>query len=429
MLASTTARTRFQRLTTYQEPVTYETGDTSKACHHVIIDPSLELGQEQFEDGSQKHERGTVLPPWKGPKSWKAGFKTPLHKTCVLTLGDFYESALGKKQAQSTITGAAGFTATGFTYTGGTPHNWVIVAYGSGRLVHVPIARLIAGGPNQAIYAYQLPTAAGITSVKNPSDFGAVPNKGQSYIEDPAAGFLSFSAETDRAGDTGQLTYKLTGAVPTGLILEKAQGDRMKAQIALEGRGWARAAVPTIVKPTRPVRHASPWQTKAYLLTDFDAPAATPATTGITSYKVNLAPQWLPVDGTQDRLGADEGTLPQHSTQEWRRDDPIGNGTLEIVTTKLVQAHLDNYETGNVDYHVAIIDYIGDPGSTGYDGSAHCLYFPKCRLIAPPQEVDNGGWMGHRLLFHVIDERDVGTGAGQMSTELITKLAAAFFMP
>lgn len=377
--------------------------------------------QDLFEDVSARTDRNAKRAPWKGEFKNTLSYKAPLSKMLVPQLGSVFKSALGAVSNNTVLGSLGSFTATSFAYGSGSPDRWVAVVYASGRIVFRPVVR-VSGGV--AYYGFQLPTAVSISTILNAKDFGALSGRG--YYEEPGADMLSFGGEIDRHSEPDQIKATLQCMIPTSIGWEMAPGSRKHASFAFEGRAWIKNTAANIAAATKPVKHSPSWQTDCYLLTDFDSPAATPSVTKITSYKLQFAPKWLANDSSQSRSGATEATLPKHSLAEWRRDDPMQED-IEIVLTYADNTHNTNYDA-EVDYQIAIIDYLGNPGSSDWAGDAHCTYLPKARIKVAPETVNNNGIDGMRLVFHGADERDVGTTVGQMSTTQITKLAFSQFI-
>lgn len=421
-MAARGARQRIQRITSMRESA-LGTPDTSTKKHLPgIKDVTYTPLQTMFEDESQRTDRNAKLPPWKGDKTNTLAFKSPLHKSSIVTLGNFLESALGGKENNTALSGTGTYTTSSFAYAGGTPDRWVIVSYGSGRRVFRPVVRVAAG---VAYYGYQLPTATGIASVTNAKDFGAA--TGACYYEDPSAAFLSFTHEIDRPSEPDAEDCILYGSVPTSFICQMAFGDRIHFEHAFKGTIWDPSTGANLDNPARPVSHASPWQTECYILDDFDSPGATPAKTTISGYRLNLAPDWLGLTGSQGRAGAAEDEVPESPIVEWRRDQSLVEGTIEINTTFIEPSLMTGYTEGTR-YQIGILHYLGYQSGTAFEGDAFCLYLPTAVLAEKPQVVNQGGCDGYRCLFHIVDERDVGTAAGEMSSGLICKAAVAQFI-
>ena len=415
------ARQNIQRLSLYEES---SLGTASLGTiQHIggFSELAYTATQDQFEDTSARDDRNAKRAPWKGEFKNSLNFKAPLSKMLVPQLGSAFKSALGSVQNQTALGGLGGFTATGFTYGSGEPDQWVAVVYASGRIVFRPVVRKAGGA---ASYGFQLPSGAGISTIFNAKEFGAL--SGRCYFETPGADMLSLGGQIDRHNEPDQVKITLDSMIPNSLMWEMAPNQRKHATFGFEGRGWIKNSAANVAAATKPTKHSPSWQTDVYLLTDFDAPAVTPSVTKITSYKVQFAPKWLNNESSQSRSGATETTLPKTALTEWRRDDPMQED-IEVVLQYADNTHNTNYDN-EVDYHIAIIDYLGNPGSSNWAGDAHCTYIPKARIKIPPEIVNNNGVDGMRLLFHGADERDIGNGAGQMSTGLITKLAFAQFI-
>jgi hypothetical protein len=421
MPAVSSPRAITTRISTYRE-TSIAVGDVAQIKHLPgVTEPGWKVEQEKFEDGSQRGVRFIQQAPYKGAKSNSFNFRLPLHKNLIVTAADFFESALGKKHANVALSGVGNITLTSFDYTGGVPDPWVVVTYTTGRKAFRPVVRVNAG---VAYFGYQLDTIANVQSVMNAKDFGAA--TGACFSEDPAGGYLSFTAEVDRAGEPGQRPYTLKGAVPFNVLLQMAFGGRKHIDLAFNGTSYVEGA-PNIASAAKPQKHSAPFATEAYILSDFAAPGAAPAKTPITGYKFNVAPQWTPVLGSVSRSGANNDTLPDSPVLEWSRGDPLGDGLLEITTSFTSSTWQAAFDAGT-DFHVGIVDLLGDPGAGSYNGDALCSYFPKARLVAPPEEVPNGSAIGHKLLFHLRDEREIGTAAGEMSADRITKATIAQFI-
>ena len=417
------ARQHIERLSIYEES---PLGTANLATiQHLggISEIAHSEAQDQFEDTSQRDDRNAKRAPWKGEYKNTLGYKAPHSKQLVTQLGSVFKSALGTEQAQAAlVVTLGGVTLTSFPYTGGEPDQWVIVQHFGGRLSYRPVVRKTGG---VAFFGFQLPTiAGGIVAIVNAKDFGAL--SGRCYFETPGADMVALGAQLDRHSEPDQVKVTHSAQVPTSLLWEMAPGSRKMVTVGMEGRGWIKNAAPNILASTKPVKHSPSWQTDIYLLTDFDAPAAAPAVTKALSYKVQFAPKWLNLESTQARGGATEASLPQYSLTEWRRDDPMQED-IEIVIAFADNAHNVNFDN-EVDYHIAIIDYLGNPGSSNFVGDAICTYIPKARLKAAPEITGNNGVDGMRLLFHGADERAAGDVVGQMSSALLTKLAFAQFI-
>ncbi len=431
MPAVTVARGKFQRISTYRESA-LGVGDAgvsdANVKHQVAIrDTSFALSQEMEEDTSQTTERGTTIAPWAGAKSCALAFKTPLHKRSFLAVGDYFESALGGVESLTALSGVASITASSFTFSGGACSRWVAVTYASGRVVFRPVMRVVPGSPSTAHFAFQLPTASGVSTVVNAKDFGG---GGACYFEAPSSSYLSFTAELDRAGETGQLKSFLTGLVPSSLRLSVEGRQRKAIDLAFQGLDWTDPPV-TLTKigdPERPTSQAAAWSGEVYLLTDYDSPGAAPAPVSVVGATVNLAPSWEASEGTQSRTGAAESGIKSHPVTEWVRAMSLADPILEL-TLQVPQISLYGATPGaeGTKFHIAWIDYLGSPGSSGYAGDAVCHYAPLAYLASRPEEVAVGGRMGQRLRFHLRDERALGNSAGQMSDSQKTKWTTAFF--
>lgn len=376
--------------------------------------------QKTYDDASQANDRNYQLAPWLGEKSNTLGFKLPLHKLLVPNAGDLFQAALGGKRASTDLTGTGTFTTTSFAFSGGTPHDWVVFVNAAGRLIYRPVVRHAAG---VATLGFALPTGYVPTSAKNPSQFGAL--TGASYFEDPNAQFLSLQAEIDRPGEPDKVDFILKGMVPNLLRMSLQQGQRRMVEVGLQGTDWTQSTGANIADAAKPVKQSQPWQTDCYILSDFAAPGADPAKTQILSYSVNLAPGWLALPSSIGRAGANEDTLPANPTVEWRRDKSLTEGTIEIVTA-FAATTWETSRAAETDFDIALIDYLGNPAGA-FAGDAFCQFFPKARL-KEVSTVQNNGIDCSRLLFHLRDERDVGTSAGQMSSGLIRKHDFASFI-
>jgi len=422
-MAARGARQRKQRISIMRETA-LGVGDTATIKHIPgLRDVAYTTDQDMFADGSQTHDRVTELAPWLGEKKNTLAFKTPVHKNLILTMGDSIEASLGGVRSNTGITvNPASVTLTQFTFTAGVPDDWVIITYASGRKVYRPVSRT---NGTTAFFAYQLDTITGVAAVQNASQFGAT--TGKTYYEEPNAQFLSLQAQMDRPGEPDKEDNVLKGMVPNLCEWSMGLGDRLFLNVAYQGTSWKQETGANLANPLRPSKHAAPWQVEAWILSDYDSPGAAPARTPIVSYKVNLAPTWFPISATQDRGGSDEATIPDSSVIEWRRQEALGNGEIEIVTAFASTAWKTAF-AAETDFQIALVAYLGNPGSTSFSGDAMCLYLPKCRLKVQPSVVNNGGADGQRLLFHARDERDVGTSAGQMSSNLIKKAAFTNFI-
>ncbi len=423
MPAVTVARSKFQRLTLKKESSIGTEDGAATARHIWIQDPSFSVAQEAEEDTAQTTARGTQLAPWPGAKSCTLAFKSPLHRATVDTVGELFESALGGKESLTALSGVSSITATGFSFSGGTPSRWVAVTYASGRVVFRPVVRV--SGSN-AFFAFQLPTATGVSGVVNAADFGS---GGACYFEDPSGDYLSFRAELDRAGEPGGIDYLLTGLVPGTLRIAVEGKQRVAVEAAFQGLDWtAGATLTNIGNPARPFSQASPWAGELFLLSDYDSPGAAPSALGLISASVNLAPTWEANEGTQSRLGATEGTPPSHPVREWVRQMGLADGVIELVL-QVPQSSLASAVPGpdGTKFHLALIGYLGAPGSTGYSGDAHCHYAPLAYLASPPEEVIVGGRVAQKVRLWLRDERTLGNSAGQQSTSHACKWASAFF--
>jgi hypothetical protein len=388
-----------------------------------LTDAAYELTEDSFEDTSQRDDRNAKRAPWKGEGKNTLSFKIPLSKQLVPQAGSIFKSALGTESpAQAMTITLASTTTTQFTYSAGEPDNWVIVTHTSGRFSYRPVVRK-AGGV--ADFAFQLPTVSGgISAITNARNFGAATGRG--YVETPGASMLSLGAQADQHNEPDQTKATLTALVPTSILYEMQPNQRKFMTIGMEGRGWTDGSAANVAAANKPIKHSPSWQTDCYLLTDYDAPGATPAVTKIISYKMQIAPKQNPHDTSQARSGATEGTLPQFSLSEWRRDDPMQDD-LEIVIAYYDETHNTNFKN-EAQYQIAIIDYLGNPGSSSFAGDAVCMYWPKAQLKVKPKRVPVNGVWGMSLIFHCADERDIGNSAGQMSSALITKLAFSEFI-
>jgi hypothetical protein len=415
------ARRNIQRLSIYEESALAT--PSLGTIQHIggFSEMAYTATQDMFEDVAARDDRNAKRAPWQGEYKNTLSFKAPLSKMLVPQLGSVFKSALGAVQNQTALGTLSAMTATSFTYGAGEPDQWVAVIYASGRIEFRPVVRKAAG---VAYYGYQLPTAVGISSIMNAKDFGAL--SGRCYYEAPGADMLSFGGEVDRHSEPDQVKFTLNCMVPTSIGWEMTPGSRKHASFAFEGRDHTKNVAANVAAATKPTKHSPSWQTDCYLLTDFDSPGATPSVTKITSYKLQFAPKWLNNESSQSRSGATNATLPKSSLAEWRRDDPMQED-IEIVLAYADNTHNDNFEA-EVDYQIAIVDYLGNPGSTSWAGDAHCTYLPKARLKMRPEIAENNGIDGMRLVFHGADERDAGNTVGQMSSALLTKLAFAQFI-
>ncbi len=379
--------------------------------------------QDQFEDVAARDDRNAKRAPWKGETKNTLSYKVPLSKQLVPQVGAVFKSALGAEWNNTALTPTlGGVTATSFPYTVGEPDGWVVVQHTGGRLSFRPVVRKAAG---VAYFGFQLPTVAGgISGIFNAKYFGNLAGRG--YKETPGADMLSFGAQVDQHTEPDQVKFTHSAQVPTGLMWEMQPGQRKHCMISMEGRGWIKNSAANVAAATKPVKHSPSWQTDCYILTDFDSPLATPAVTKIVSYKCQFAPKWLNNDSSQSRSGATEATLPAYSLAEWRRDDPMQED-IEIVLRYYDNTHNTNYDN-EVDYHLGIIDYLGNPNSSNFAGDACCTYIPKARLKVPPKPVVHDGIKGMILTFHGADERDIADTVGSMSSALITKLAFSEFI-
>jgi len=376
--------------------------------------------QERYEDGSQANDRNYQLAPWLGEKKNTLSFRLPLHKQLGVNAVDIAQAALGGKRGSTDLSGTGTYTTTSFAYSGGTPHDWVMFEDAAGRKIPRPIARVAAG---VAYLGMALPTGYTPTSVKNPNQYGAA--TGFSCYEDPNAQFLSLQAEIDRPGEPDVVNYILKAMVPNQLRMSLAQGQRRMIDVGLQGTDWSQSTGSNIADAAKPTKHAGSWQTDCYILSDFASLGANPAKTPILSYSVNHAPEWLMLPGTTGRAGSNEDTIPASPLIEWRRGKSLAEGTIEIVTAFAATA----WETGRAaetEFDIALMDYLGNPSGT-FSGDAFCQFFPKARLI-DVSTIANNGIDCNRLVFHLRDERDVGTSAGQMSSGFIRKHDLASFI-
>ncbi len=415
------ARRNIQRLSLYEESAlgTANLG----TIQHIggYSEMAYTAAQDMFEDTAARDDRNAKKASWQGEYKNTLSFKAPLSKMLVPQLGSVFKSALGAVENNTALSGTGTYTASSFAYAGGTPDRWVVIVYANGRIVYRPVVRADAG---VAYYGFQLPTAVGIANIFNAKDFGAL--SGRCYFESPGADMLSLAAEFDRHSEPDQVKFTLAKMIPTAIGWEMTPGSRKHASFAFEGRDFTHNLAANVGAATKPTKHSPSWQTDCYLLTDFNSPGATPAVTKITSYKLQFAPKWLANDSSQSRSGATEDTMPKSALAEWRRDDPQQED-IEIMLTYADSTHHDNFED-EVDYQIAIIDYLGNPGSGAFAGDACCTYLSKARLKVRPETQENNGIDGMRLVFHGADERDAGNTVGQVSTSHLTKLAFAEFI-
>lgn len=395
---------------------------TGASVQHLpgLTDVSWNNTRNMFEDGSMVDSRYRTWTPWKGDKINGLSFKTPLQKHFGSVLRDVLKSALGGRRTATPLSGVANITTAQFEYSGGTPHDWVVITYSTGRIVYRPIATYDAG---VAKFAYKLDTISNITTVVNADTFGS---GGFSFYEDPDAddSLASLAAEITGAGDPDSQSIVLGGMVPTTIDWGSSPGERRMIGCTFEGTVWNPTVAGVAANPGRPVKHAAPWQLEAYLLTDYDSPGSSPQITRISSYKLNLAPAWGKDLASQTRTGSNGDEFPDSPLSQWRRLKPLGGMELEIIAQYYDPAWLQAFEDEDL-FHIGITDYIGAPGTTSFNGDAALSYVPKATLKEPPQQVPNGDVYGTRLLFHIGDERDGGNSAGQMTTALLSKYKLA----
>ena len=421
-MAARGARVTKRRISIMRE-TTLGTGDTGTIKHiSAIQEEALAPLQETYDDQSQANDRNYQLPPWLGNKSNTLGFKVPYHKNLIVNLADVFESTFGTIRGSTNLTGVA-YTTVSFTYSAGTPHDWVIFEDAGGRLIPRPVVRVIAGSPSTAHLGFALPTGYTPTSVKNPNQYGAT--TGKCLAENPNAAFLSLQSQIDRPGEPDVVNYVLKGMVPNLLRLQMQQGQRRMVEAGFMGTDWTQETGANLADAAKPVKQGASLRTECYILSDFASLGADPVATPIISYNINVAPEWLKLDSSVGRAGSDEDVIPASSVIEWRKGRSLVEGTMEIVT-RFSSTDWEAARAAETDLDIAIIDYIGNPAGA-FSGDMVCHFYPKARIkeITTP---GNNGVDGNRLLLHLRDERDVGTSAGNMSSGLIRKHDFAQFI-
>jgi hypothetical protein len=178
--------------------------------------------------------------------------------------------------------------------------------------------------------------------------------------------------------------------------------------MAFSGAGYSQTTDVNILDPAETVGAAVQWSNDVWVDPNLAAPGADPQPVIVNAFKAELAPVWDMLEAYKGRTGTSLATIADTPGIAWRRLKPFGTP----VETKFTFAD-PNWITvheARTKHQIFFVAYGGESGVLA-NGDVVCLWLPRCRTAAKPEEVFDKSVKGQRATWQVEHDPDIGTKA------------------